>query len=694
MMTLNIFYFQWIVAKNDDTYKRNSQSLTLQSCSSKIVLIFSVTPSLEEQSLSGASHQEYVDTRLRSSNKDRLSVVTFSPRSSVEESEQDCSSDRAEPIQHILRKYYDKNEINIGNRNEDGVISGIQHFRTLNQAEDQQRDEDYVSIEKPPLSALNNSSFKFYEMKHENQSPINIQQNRASLMSRYPPQRSLEAQPSLSSQITAHRKNTSLAQRESVDSIPPVGLSMTCSDVSFRPLQEVQRSPSLYPAEVSSQNIASNFTKLSSSQSTKTEPSSTSAYQELLERVKQLPIKHSQEQEDLINSFAKMKADILLNSSSSSLGPNISTLKILEEATQSIHHRNLEENHKLSYGNEVAYQSHSILGYQSQYESSLSSSDVTLHSTVSKVLQDHNVNVSSHSVNYTVSEGFSQPSGTISNFSPESSAISVMGKIEHDYHSNETTSTSQNLDQKHRKPFTMSYFEDFQPEIYLRQQTDSCSSAKLSGIDLTQASFFKLPQAKQRSPASSEITSADIIENKDPVSDLENVIQSQRKLESSGAIHLHSPVTAQNFREYLKSSEVPLNDSTKSRRNENIEKIPYDMNSLETPMPPDNARAESNTSVTPQDISSHSNPLSEVTEMQILYAGSSSDTAFVTPEVSSLHTTSHSEKNTLDLINQVSNDSTSDSGSSKLFTVGRLSLNAAKIDLDGSRQVTLYLSFT
>ena len=77
MMTLNIFYFQWIVAKNDDTYKRNSQSLTLQSCSSKIVLIFSVTPSLEEQSLSGASHQEYVDTRLRSSTKDRLSVVTF-----------------------------------------------------------------------------------------------------------------------------------------------------------------------------------------------------------------------------------------------------------------------------------------------------------------------------------------------------------------------------------------------------------------------------------------------------------------------------------------------------------------------------------------------------------------------------------------------------------------------------------------
>ena len=684
-MTLNIFYFQWIVAKNDDTDKRNSQSLTLQSCSSKIVLIFSVTPSVEEQSLSGASHQEYVVTRLRSSNKDT------SPRSSVEESEQDCSSDRAEPIQHILRKYYYKNEINIDSRNGDGVISGIQHFRTLNQAEDQQRDEDYVSIEKHPLSALNNSSFKFFEMKHENQSLINIQQNRASLISRYPPQRSLEAQPSLSSQTTAHRKNTSLAQRESVDWIPSVGLSMTCSDVSFRPLQEVQRSPSLYRAEVTSQNIASNLTKLSSSQSTKTESLSTSAYQELLERVKQLPLKHSQEQEDLINSFAKMKADILLNSSSSSLSSNTSTLKILEEATQSIHHRNLEENQKLSYGNEVAYQSHSILGYQSQYESSLSSSDVTLHSTVSKVLQDHNVNVSSHFVNYTVSEAFPQPSGTISNFSPESSAISVMGKIEHDYHSNETTSTSQNLDQKHRKPFTMSYFEDFQPEISLRQQTDSCSSAKLSGIDLTQASFFKLPQAKQRS---SEITSADIIENKDPVSDLENVIQSQRKLESSGAIHLHSPVTAQNFSEYLKSSEVPLNDSTKSRRNQNIGKIPYDMNSLETPMPPDIARAESNTSVTPQDISSHSNPLSEVTEMQILYAGSSSDTVFVTPEVSSLHTTSHSEKNTLDLINQVSNDSTSDSGSSKLFTVGRLSLNAAKIDLDGSRQVTLNLSFT
>ena len=659
----------------------------------QMYLIFSVTPSLEEQSLSGASHQEYVGTRLRSSSEEGLSVVTFSPKSNVEQSEQNLSSDREERILHILRKYYDENDINLGNSNEDGVISGMRHFQIINQVGDQQRDKDYVSIEKPPLSVLNNSSFKFYEMKHENQSPMNIQQNQASLVSRYPQHGSLEAQPSLSSQITVHRKTASLAKRESVDSIPPAGFSMTYSDISFRPLQEVQGSPSLHAAEVSSQNVTSSLTKLSSSQSTKTEPSSTStAYQELLERVKQLPLKHSQEQEDLINSFAKMKADILLNSSSSSLSSSSSTLTLLEEATQSIHHRNLEEDHKLSYGNQIAYQSHSILGYQSQYEPSLSSSDVTLHSTISKVLQDHNGNVSSHSVNYTASEALPQSSGTILNFSPQNSAISVLGKIEHDYHRNETTSTSQSLDQKYRKPFTMSYFEDFQPEISLRQQTDSCSSAKLSGIDLTQASFFRLPQAKQRSPSSSDIVSADVIKNKDPVNDLENVIQTQRKLESSGTVDLHSPVTPQNFSEYLKNSEVPQNNSTKSSRNENIEKIPNDMNSLETPMPPDNTLAVSNTPVTPQDISSHSNSISELTEMQILHAGSSSDTVFVTPEVSSLLTTSCSEKNTLDLINHVSNDSTSDSSSSKLFTVGRLSLNAGKIDLDGSRQVTLHLN--
>ena len=660
----------------------------------QIYLVFSVTTSLEEQSLSGASHQEYIDTGLRSSSKERLSVVTFSPKSNVEESEQNLSSDREELILHILRKYYDENDINLGNNNEDGGISGIRHFHTLNQVGDQQR-EDYVSIEKPPLSALSNSSFKFHEMKYESLSPVNIQQNQASLVTRYPQHRNIEAQPSLSSQITTHHKTPSLAQRESVDSIPPVGLSMTYSDISFRPLQEVQRSPSLHPAEVFPQNVTSNLTKLPSFQSTKTEPSSTStAYQELLERVRQLPLKHSREQEDLINSFAKMKADILVNSSSSSLSSSTSTLKLLEEATQSIHHRNLEENHKLSYVNEIAYQPQSILGYQSQYEPSLSPSDATLHSTISKVLEDRNANISPHSVNYTASEALPQSSGTIQN-SPKSSAILVMGKIEHDYHSNETTSTSQNLDEKHRKPpFTMSYFEDFQPEIFLRQQTDSCSSAKLSGIDLTQASFFKLPQAKQRSPASSEVFSADVIQNKDPVNDMKNVIQTQSKLESSGTIHLHSPVTPQNFVEYLKSSEVPQNNSTKSSRNESIEKIPNDMNSSETAMPADNTLAVSVTPVIPQDISSNSNPISELTEIQILHAGSSSDTVFVTPEVSSLLSSSHSEKNTLDLINQVSNDSTSDSGSSKLFTVGRLSLNAAKIDLDVSRQVTVHLSFT